>query len=186
MRTRSFLGVILMCMCAMSVFTSCSKSDDNGGGTTPAAPDTTPVSIKFAYMAGVSPDVAQYMDAEIEYLDESGNVKSEKITSTETWSKVITVKLPHKMAARLHLKKKSGVEYEKIEGLVKVGATLDHAYTLLNKAGEQLNTFNANIVISTLDMKGDKVEGFIENRGTSYKTASYDYDANGKETKGSW
>jgi hypothetical protein len=186
MKTKRFYLVALL-MCALSVFTSCSKgSDNNGGGSTPAAPDTTPVSIKFVYMAGVSPDVVQYMDAEVEYLDESGNVKTEKITSAETWTKVITFKLPAKMGARLHLKKKSGVDYGKIEGLVKVGATLDRAYTLLNKSGGQLNTFNANIIISTLDMKGESVEKYIEGKGTNHKSFYYEYDASGKETKGSW
>ena len=51
------LTAVFCCAMAMIVFTSCSKSDDNGGSGTPVAPDTTPVSMKFAYLVAVSPDL---------------------------------------------------------------------------------------------------------------------------------
>ena len=56
---------------------SCSMSDDNGGGgVTPAAPDTTPVSVKVTYGAKIEADMLANADVEIEYLDASGNKKT--------------------------------------------------------------------------------------------------------------
>jgi len=53
---------------------SCSKSDDNGGGgVTPAAPDTTPVSVKVTYGAKIEADMLANADVEIECLNASGN-----------------------------------------------------------------------------------------------------------------
>ena len=54
---------------------SCSMSDDNGG-VTPAAHDTTPVSVKVTYGAKIEADMLANADVEIEYLDASGNKKT--------------------------------------------------------------------------------------------------------------
>ena len=58
----------------VQVMSSCSKSDDNGG--TPSAPDTTPVSVKVTYGSKIEADMLANADVEIEYLDASGNKKT--------------------------------------------------------------------------------------------------------------
>ena len=53
---------------------SCSKSDDNGGGgVTPAPPDTTPVSVKVTYGAKIEADMLANAEVEVECLNASGN-----------------------------------------------------------------------------------------------------------------
>ena len=184
---KKFLTTLTAVLCCAMALSSCSKSDDNsGGGVTPAAPDTTPASIKFVYMAQVTADMLKYMDIEIQFKDESGNVKSEKITSAEIWSKEITAKLPAKMAARMQLKKKDGVEYDKIEEAVNCGADIAHGYTFLNKAGGQLDVLSATVKVVSLAVPGYNVEKYIVEKGTNHKSASWEYDANGKETTGKW
>ncbi len=187
------LTAAFCCAMAMAVFTSCSKSDDNGGSGgsgTPVAPDTKPVSMKFAYFVAVSPDLIKYADVEVNYLDESGNVKSEKITSSDIWSKVFTVSIPHKMAVKLQLTKKSDIDYSSLteDIVVSFGTAIDRGYILYNKAGDKLNEFQNTLVLKNIDMKGTKIEKYLDGMGKDKDAITYEYDANAKETatKGAW
>jgi hypothetical protein len=187
------LTAVFCCAMAMSVFTSCSKSDDNGSSGasgTLVAPDTTPVSMKFAYLVAVSPDLIKYADVEVNYLDDSGNVKSEKITSSDTWSKSFTIKIPHKMAVKLQLKKKNDIDYSSLTDdiIVSFGTIIDRDYTLYNKAGDKLNELHNTLVVKNVDFKGSKIEKYIEGLGKDKDAIIYEYDANAKETttKGAW
>ena len=188
---KKILMTLTAVFCCVMVMSSCSKSDDNGGGgVTPAAPDTTPVSMKFAYVIFVSPDLIKYADVEINYLDDSGNVKSEKITSTDAWTKVYTLKFPHKMAAKLQLTKRSDVDYSKLTDDTEVyfATLIDHAYTLYNKAGESLKDFSNTLKLQGIGLKGTKIEKYIDGLGKDKDAITFEYDANGKEseTKGAW
>ena len=176
------LTAVFCCAMAISVLSSCSK-DDKGNND---APDTTPASAKVIFIYHFPNDMLQFIDMTAEYLDENGNVQSEKITSP-AWVKDITAtKLPAKLGARLHLAKKSGVDYA-TASKVSVGAKITRTYSILNKAGTVLKSaeegsfsYNGNW------LSGDGIVQFIEKEGKNFATLLVELDANGKETQGEW
>ena len=164
-------------LCCGMVMSSCSKSGDNGG--TPAAPDTTPVSVKIIYGAKVEADMLANADVEIEYLDASGNKQTEKMTAT-TWQKEVTAKLPAKVEAKMILKKKSGVDYANV-GKIRIGGTVDYGYIILNKAGDVLSQYGWSDTYSSQDSSGPKFEMIIDKSGADYSHCSGEFDAQGKK-----
>ena len=171
-------------LCCVMLFTSCSKSDDKGGGS-PSVPDTTPVSVAFIYQLQVSQDMIDYLDVSLEYYDASGNVKSEPVTKTNWQSSKITAKLPATVAARLNFKEKSGVDYSKVDKVL-VATGLTHAGSLVNKAGADVGVISAQMSLSEVTVPGNKVESFIAEKGLGYRKFFYNYDASGTKKSGSW
>ena len=176
------LTAVFCCVMTISVLSSCSK-DDKGNND---APDNKPASAKVIFIYHFTDDMPQFIDMTAEYLDENGNVQSEKITSS-AWVKEITAtKLPAKLGARLHLAKKSGVDY-KDGTTVSVGAKITRTYSILNKAGNLLKSDEeGNFGFSGNWYSGDKIVQFIEKEGKNFATLLVELDANGKETQGEW
>lgn len=182
------LTAVFCCAMAISVLSSCSKSDDNGGGgaaAPAAAADTTPVSVKVSFVAGVTDDLGQYADVTVEYMDGSGTVKSEKVNGA-AWTKEITAQLPAKLGVRVSYAKKEGVDYKQL-AKIKTGAAIVHAYVLLNKAGSVLkNVASATADLGSVDVPGDQIEKYIDAKGKNAKTLLLEYDAKGNQTTGTW
>ena len=176
------LTAVFCSVMAISVLSSCSK-DDKGNND---APDTTPASVKVMFIYHFPDDMLQFIDMTAEYLDENGNVQSEKITSP-AWIKDITAtKLPAKLGARLHLAKKSGVDYKEVSQ-VTTGAKITRSYSLLNKAGTMLKGVEeGNFSYNGNWLSGEGIVQFIEKEGKNFATLLLEFDANGKETQGEW
>ncbi len=181
---KKILMMLTAILCCTMLFTSCSKSDDKGGGS-PSVPDTTPVSVAFIYQLQVSQDMIDYLDVSVEYYDPSGNVKSEPITKTTWQSSKITAKLPATVAARMIIKAKSGVDYSKVDKVL-VATGLTHAGSLQNKAGADVGVISAEMSLSEITVPGNNVESFIAEKGLGYRKFFYNYDASGTKKPGSW
>lgn len=168
--------------CCAMVMSSCSK-DDKGNND---VPDTTPASANVDFIIRIDPDMLQCMDLTAEYMDANGNVQSEKVTSI-TWMKSLSfTKFPAKLAARLHLAKKSGVNYAEVSN-VTVGAVITRRFSIFNKAGSLLNNATGEEYSFTEAwLSGDDLVKFIEDEGENFKSLLLEYDAKGKETQGTW
>jgi len=185
MKTRRFLTAAVL-MGVMAMFTSCSKSDDNsGGGSIPSAPDVTPVSANYTYTATIVPSMLDYVDVTVDYYDESGKVKTEKITDKE-WKKSFTTKLPVTIAARLNLSLKSDIEdYTKFD-YIRIESSIAAEGNLFNKAGGIVGGIIQKDGSNWLEIPGENFEKFITELGSGYRKFFIEYDAAGKKTEGSW
>ena len=168
--------------CCAMVMSSCSK-DDKGNND---VPDTTAASAKVNFVIHVNPDMLQCIDMTAEFMDVDGNVQSEKVTSI-AWSKSMSfTKFPAKLGARLHLAKKSGVNYAEVSN-AEVGAVITRSFSISNKAGSLLNNATGEEYSYTAKwLSGDDLVKYIEDEGKNFKSLLLEYDAKGKETQGTW
>ena len=184
MKTKSLFTVaVLMGAMTMGVFTSCSSSDDNGGIET-NVPDYTPASASFTYKSTINPSLLEYVDVTVDYYDENGNVKTEKITEKE-WTKKIATKLPVKVAVRQNLIKKEGIDYTKFDYItIETGLSVEGS--ILTKSGSAVGGIMLSDGSGHLSIPGDNFERFLTEKGTGYKKVFVQYDATGKKTDGNW
>ena len=112
------LAVVLCCAMLTTIFTACSK--DNDENTTQAPQDTaTPDKAVMTCTLSVSPETTTSFDVKVKYYDAEGNKHEETATWTDAkkdgkdvkqWVKNVSKKLPAKLGMYMELSPKEGID----------------------------------------------------------------------------
>ena len=183
MNFKTFFGAALTVMCALArttTLTACGGDDDNdkGGGS-----DNKPVAASMNTSLSVGDDMLKYLDLTVDYYDANGKVQSEALTVNK-WEKAIKANLPATLGVRLKAKLKDGVDPASID-LLTVKVSFTYGYNTLTANDGILEVF-ADGHGSSYNIKGSDLPDWLSENGNKIEEILYNFDANGKYSKGSW
>jgi len=183
MKAKQFLMATLTVMCAIAmttVFTSCSKDDDDNKTTD----DNKPTAAVMDYSLTVGDDMLNMLDLTVEYYDANGKVQSEQMTG-KTWTKSVKAKLPATLGVRLKIQVKSSVNPATLE---KFTESYSYNYSVypVNASGKQLEGGKAGASSLSLDIPGSKLAEWAEDHANGLVEFLYVFDANGQPKSSSW
>lgn len=183
MNTKKFFRVALTAMCAIAmttVFTSCSKDDDDSITTG----NNKPVAAVMEYSLTVGDDMFNYLDLTVEYYGADGKIQTEQMTQ-KSWSKNVKAKLPATLGACMKIHLKSGID---LANLAKFTEDIKYTYSVapVNASGIELSGGKAYSSHPTLDMPGDKVVDWVAKHADGLVKFLYVIDGYGQVSDGSW
>ena len=174
------IAAVLCCAMTTTVFTACGSDDDNNKPVT----DTTPVAAVMDYKLETTDAMLATFDLTIEYYDADGKVQTEKMTQ-KSWTKKVRAKLPATLGARLKAQLKAGVDVSTQEKV-----TVAYGYNFMGYAVSATDLVVGDAVghgtNTTLDMKGEKVNEWLEQHADGIVKFLYVFDAKGLPTNSSW
>ena len=180
------LAAVLCCAMTTTMLTACGDDDDNNN-----SPKDEPAKAEMECEVYTSSETLEALDFYFTYYDESGNVKTEKITWSDnvndegylTWKKKVSAKLPATLGALCEMKAKDGID---LDGQY----TITHGYKIgfksLAASGKTISEYNPEAFTITSRNKQGKLVDFL-NEGGKFLNILYKYDSNGKGAgSGTW
>ena len=180
MKTKQLFRMMTVAVCAMlmsSLMTSCNSKNN--------PEDSTGKKAAAAFMQFSFATTDEMMQI-VEYYDENGSLKNDKLTEA-AWSKRInSSSLPAKFGFRVKLEMKKNVS---LPGDKKVLISYSHSYTSSamdadHKAVGDLKRGSSDV---ESEIKSTQVEGWAkEHAAKPLIQVAFDYDANGNASNGQW
>ena len=174
------MAAVLCCAMISTVFTSCSKDDDDKN----PVDNNKPVAAVMDVSLTVGDDMVGKLNLSVEYYDADGKVQTETLTTNE-WKKSIKAKLPATLGVRLMVKAKDGIDYASLQKLTE---SYLYAYDVypVNAIGNNLGGGKDGISHLSLDIPGSKVAEWIADESKGVVKILYTVDANGQVTSSTW
>lgn len=182
MKTKQLFRMMTVVLCAMlmsSLMTSCNSKNNPEDSTGKKA-----AFMQFSF--ATTDEMMQIFDFNVEYYDENGSLKNDKLTEA-AWSKRInSSSLPAKFGFRVKLEMKKNVS---LPGDKKVLISYSHSYTSSamdadHKAVGDLKRGSSDV---ESEIKSTQVEGWAkEHAAKPLIQVAFDYDANGNANNGQW
>lgn len=183
MKTKQLFRMMTVALCAVlmsSLLTSCNSKND---------PENSSSKITAAFMQfsfSTTDEMMQIFDFNVEYYDEKGSLKNDKL-SEAAWSKRINSEsLPAKFGFRVKVAMKKNVS---LPADKKVLISYSHSYTSAamdadHKSVGDLQKGSRDI---ESEIKSTQVEAWAKDFATKpLIQAVFEYDANGKAQAGQW
>ncbi len=184
MKTKQLFRMMTMALCVMlmsGIMTSCKDKNDSENSSSDKA---TAAFMQFSF--ATTDEMMQIFDFNVEYYDENGSLKNDKLTEA-AWSKRInSSSLPAKLGFRVKLEMKKNVS---LPGDKKVLISYSHSYTSSamdadHKAVGDLKRGSSDV---ESEIKSTQVEGWAkEHAAKPLIQVAFDYDANGNASNGQW
>ena len=158
-----FYSIALLTACTMMM--SCQPKDEPQGPEQPQ--DTTevkPAGVLFFYQFDVTDDMRDVSEIIVSYYDKDGNVQTEKLADSNTWTKTIISGYPTKFGVKVNLALKADFDpskYEVFHGL----RSYKYKACCVDEQGNELEGGKGTSYTSPaspVSMASDQIERYIE------------------------